>query len=35
MDAPQNYRINFKELRPRVIDSAVKELSEKNGPIVH
>jgi plasmid replication initiation protein len=29
-----NYRTNFKELRRRVIDPAVKELSEKNGLIV-
>jgi len=34
MDAPQNYRTNFKELRRRVIDPAVKELTEKNGLIV-
>lgn len=34
MDAPQNYRENFKELRRRVIDPAVKELTEKNNLVV-
>nr|WP_284506729.1 replication initiation protein [Caballeronia sp. GAWG1-5s-s] len=30
MDAPENYRTNFKELRRRVIEPAVKELQKKN-----
>lgn len=34
MDAPPNYRENFKELRRRVIDPAVNELMQKNGLIV-
>lgn len=34
MDTPQNYRDNFKELRRRVIEPAVKELTEKNGLII-
>jgi plasmid replication initiation protein len=34
MDAPENYRTNFKELRRRVIEPAVKELEKKNNLVV-
>ncbi|OTP68202.1 hypothetical protein PAMC26577_34360 [Caballeronia sordidicola] len=34
MDASPTYRANFKALRERVIEPAVKELREKNGLII-
>ncbi|MEZ2354894.1 replication initiation protein [Caballeronia sp. RCC_10] len=34
MDASPAYRANFKELRKRVIEPSVKELLDKNGPVV-
>lgn len=34
MDVPENYRENFKELRRRVIEPAVKELKDKNNLLV-
>lgn len=35
MEASPTYRANFKALRERIIEPAVKELREKNGLIVH
>lgn len=34
MSAPPSYRANFKELRTRIIDAAVKELTAKDGWVI-
>jgi len=34
MDVPDSYRINFKEIRRRVIEPAVKELIQKNNMLI-
>lgn len=34
MEAPETYRKNFKDLRVKIIEPAVKELTEKDGWII-
>jgi plasmid replication initiation protein len=34
MDVPGSYRKNFKEIRTRVIEPAIRELTEKNNMVV-